>query len=357
MGSEAGLAIVLAVLFLALAAWSHDTYRQFSFTVWVFVAVAAAMFYPQYLREIGGQNTQSWIVPIVQIIMFCMGTTLKLTDFGRVARQPRGVLIGVISQFMMMPFIAFGLAVAFRFPAEVAAGIVLVGSAPSGVASNVMTFIAKGNLALSVTLTAFATLLAPVMTPLLMKSLAGQFVTISFYSMMMSIFNMVLLPIGAALLLTWFLRGRAAWLLRPMPFISMAMLIFVLAFITAAGRDNLLAIGPLLMLTVLIHNGLGYLLGYRFARLAKLDERSSRTVAIEVGMQNGGLAAGLAVEMGRAATMGLAPAVFSSWQNVSGSILANWWRSRPVKDDPLGDRSEVEPTLQGAATSSVGRIR
>ncbi len=331
----AGLPLIIAFTALALGVRCFEAYRVFAFTFWVFAIVSAAMFYPAYVRNVAGYDTSAWIVPFVQLIMFGMGTALSLKDFGGVLKQPRSVVVGAIAQFTIMPFVAVGITLLFGFPPEIAAGIILVGSVPGGVASNVMAFIAKGNLALSVTLTACSTLLAPLLTPLLMTRLAGQMVPISFMSMMVSIFEMVVLPIGAALLLNFLLRGRRTALHEHMPAVSMVLLVLVVGFITAAGRDNLLVIGPLLIVAVIMHSTLGYLLGYSLGRVVRLDEASCRTLAIEVGMQNGGLAGGLATEMGRAATMGLAPAVFSSWQNISGSVLASWWRGRPTDSDTV----------------------
>lgn len=330
----AGLPLIIVFTAGAIAVRSFENYRVFAFTLWVFAIVVAAMFYPQYVRNVGGFDTQAWIVPFVQLIMFGMGTALTVGDFAEVLKEPRSVLAGIIGQFAIMPLVAVSITILLDFPPEVAAGIILVGSVPGGVASNVMTFIARGNLALSVTLTSCATVLAPLLTPFLMTTLAGQFVPISFVTMMGSIFEMVVLPIGAALLLNALLRGRRTALHQHMPAISMVLLVLVVGFITAAGRENLLVIGPLLIIAVILHSTAGYTIGYTLGRIVRLDEASCRTIAIEVGMQNGGLAGGLATEMGRAATMGLAPAVFSSWQNISGSVLASWWRGRPASPGP-----------------------
>jgi BASS family bile acid:Na+ symporter len=158
---------------------------------------------------------------------------------------------------------------------------------------------------------------------------------------METIARMVLLPVGSALFLRWLLKERGRWLYEIMPRISMALLVGVLAFITAAGRDNLLTMGLLLLLVVVIHNVVGFVIGYSACRLLKMDEKTARTISIEVGMQNGGLAGGIATEMGRAATMGLAPAVFSSVQNVTGSLLANWWRTR--EPSPAGGEEPGGP--------------
>jgi BASS family bile acid:Na+ symporter len=191
-----------------------------------------------------------------------------------------------------------------------------------------MSYLAKANLALSVTLTAIATLMAPLMTPLFMKLLAGQYVSVDFWSMVWDITQIIILPIGAGLIFNHFVSGRFKKLDSIMPVISMFSIAFIIAIITAAGRDNLLVVGPLLILAALLHNVSGYFLGYWFARLARMPEQDCRTVALEVGLQNGGLASSLALSMGKLATVGLASAVFSPIMNITGSSLALWWRSR-----------------------------
>jgi BASS family bile acid:Na+ symporter len=162
-----------------------------------------------------------------------------------------------------------------------------------------------------------------------MKLFAGAFVHIDVLDMMWDITKMVILPIAAGLLFNKFLSGKAKWLDKAMPLVSMAGIAFIIVIITAAGRTSLLTIGPLLILLVLIHNISGYLFGYWSGRLFKMSERDCRTIAIEVGMQNGGLASGLAKEMGKMATVGLAPAIFGPLMNITGSILATWWHRKP----------------------------
>jgi bile acid:Na+ symporter, BASS family len=247
--------------------------------------------------------------------------------------MPKAVLIGLGCQFTIMPFVGLSLATIFGFSPEVAAGVILIGSAPSGLASNVMAYLAKANLALSVTLTAVATLLAPLATPILMKFLAGQYVPISFLDMMWSIVKIVIIPIAGGLIFNKIVHGKAKWLDQAMPLLSMGGIAFIITIITAAGRDSLIEIGLILILAGFIHNMSGYFLGYWSCRLFKMDERSCRTIALEVGMQNGGLASGIALEMGKIATVGLAPAVFGPLMNITGSSLATWWRSKPPKDE------------------------
>src|SRR5690348_6386916 len=369
--------------------------RGYQFTAWIIAAVTAAMIYPAAFLKWGSLdlNNKWLILLVVQMVMFGMGTQMSLRDFAGVARAPRGVLVGTVGRFTVMPLAGWVLIKLFHFPAEIAAGVILIGSCSSGLASNVMAYLAQANLALSVTITAVTTLLAPVMTPFWMKLLAGTLVEVSAFKMMTDIIKMVLVPIGAALLHDYLkhasVNGRktvlliaasgAAWLvflaaggwsrLAPnfadaplqlfsvagfllgasvigviyhwltrrlprldhwMPLASMAGIVYFTAVTTAAGRDNLLRIGALLFLVAVLHNTAGYVFGYWLSRASGLDRNSSRSVAFEVGLQNGGMASGLAGAMGKLGTVGLAAAIFSPWMNVSGSVLANYWRKKPA---------------------------
>lgn len=388
--------------FLAFGVRGNPVGKGFSYTIMIFAAVTISMYYPALFLKWGNFELKATIVPLLQIIMFGMGSQMSYRDFAGVIKMPKGVLLGLACQFTIMPIIGFTIATTFGFPPEIAAGIILVGSSPSGLASNVMSFIAKANLALSVTLTAVATMLAPLITPSLMKLLAGQFVPIDFWGMMLSIINMVILPIvaglmfntlaygsetrrskllqglvygliiagknlilfqtseietGAALLqlakdLAWFLllpivaasffsklKGDKKTVLNKLTALfSMAGIGAIILVITAAGRDSLLDIGLLLILACLLHNSAGYFLGYSVCKLARMDEKSCRTIALEVGMQNGGLASGIALEMGRVATIGLAPAVFGPMMNITGSSLATWWRRKSEIQNPESDK-------------------
>ena len=338
-GEDMAPTLIFFFLFLALAARGHKTFKGLSFTILIFAAVSISMFYPTYLLQLGSFQTKSLIVPLLQIIMFGMGTAMSLKDFVGVVKMPKGVLVGLVCQFTIMPVLGFAIATLFAFPPEIAAGVVLIGSSPSGLASNVMAYLAKANLALSVTLTAVSTLLAPLMTPLLMEFFAGEFVPIDFWGMMLSIVKIVILPIIGGLIFNHFFHGKAKWMDKAMPIISMAGIALVIVIITATGRDSLLSIGLFLIIAAIIHNAAGYFLGYWGCRMFKMNERDCRTIALEVGMQNGGLASGIALEMGKVATVGLAPAVFGPWMNISGSSLAMYWRG---KDLPESDKKLEE---------------
>ncbi|MGB5320143.1 bile acid:sodium symporter family protein [Eudoraea sp.] len=328
-----GPLLILLFLSLAWAVRQSPTLKGFSFTVLIFAAVTASMYYPAVFSSLGGFDLKRLIIPLLMIIMFGMGTAMSMKDFRGVVRMPKAVLVGLICQFTIMPFVGFGLAYIFGFPPEIAAGIILVGSSPSGLASNVMSYISGSNLALSLTLTAVATLLAPIFTPALMKLLANELVPIDFWGMLWSIIKIVILPIVAGLIFNRFAHGKFIWLDKAMPVVSMGGIAIIITIITAAGRDSLLSLGLLLIVAVLLHNAIGYFFGYWGSLLFGLDKKSARTVAFEVGMQNAGLASGIALEMGRVATMGLAPAVFGPMMNITGSSLATWWRGKPVEKE------------------------
>nr|WP_293299986.1 bile acid:sodium symporter family protein [Allomuricauda sp.] len=337
---SAGLVIIGVFVFCAYGFSGYESLNGNVFTALIFAGVTLALYYPQYFTYIGDFKLTGLIIPLIQIIMFGMGTSMSVNDFVGIIKTPKGVLVGVTAQLAIMPVMGFLLATVSDFPPEIAAGIVLIGCSPSGVASNVMAYLAKANLALSITITSIATLLAPFVTPLLMKLLAGEFIEIDVLGMMWSIVKMIILPIGAGLLFNKLRGNGAKWLDKAMPIISMLGIGLIIVVITAAGRDSLLDIGGLLMVLVLIHNLFGYTLGYWFARLVGMSERDSRTISIEVGMQNGGLASGIANSLGKIATMGLAPAVFGPLMNITGSILASYWHKRPPKGEEVEEDKE-----------------
>jgi bile acid:Na+ symporter, BASS family len=314
---------------LAIAFQSSELLRGFSYPLIIFAAVSVAMYYPKYFLQVGGFKLSGLILPLLQVIMFGMGTELSFREFRDVVKMPKGILIGIICHYSIMPLLGFTLAGIFNFPKEIAAGIILVGCCPSGLASNVMSYLAKANLALSVSVTSISTLLAPLLTPLLMRILAGQYVTIRFWTMALDIIKIVIVPILAGLLIHSMARNRFTWLGKGMPLVSMFGITLIIMIITAAGRDSLMKVGLLLILAIFIQNAAGYLFGYSAARLLGLAEKDCRTISLEVGMQNGGLASGLALTMGKLATLGLAPALFGPMMNITGSSLASWWHKKP----------------------------
>ena len=321
---------VLCILFIVLAIiiGKNKKLKPFSFSFYVLAAVSFALQYPTAIVTLGEFKTKNLIIPLLQIIMFGMGTTMSLQDFYGVIKMPKGVFIGLLCQFSIMPVVGYSLSVFFYFPPEIAAGIILIGSCPGGLASNVMAYLAKANVALSISLTTIATLLAPIVTPALMKFFAGTLIPIDTWVMMISILKMVILPVLLGLIFNQLLKKQARYLLSFLPQISMFAIIGIIMIITANGRDSLLTVGLSLFCAAVIHNVVGYILGYLSCKLLRLPDQDCRTIAFEVGMQNGGLASGIAVQMGQVATLGLAPAIFGPWMNISGSSLALWWKGR-----------------------------
>lgn len=325
---DTGLCVVGGLVCLAIGGQGNPKIKSLSFTLWVFAAVALGMYFPQYFQKIGDYKLTSLIVPLIQLIMFTMGTEMSIKDFEGVVKTTKAVVIGLVCHFTIMPIIGFLIATTFGFPAEIAAGIILVGCVPSGVTSNLMAFIAKANLPLSITIATVSTLIAPIMTPLLMKILAGQLVEVDFIKMMMHVVQIIIVPVLLGLVINKLIRNGVKWLQTIMPYVSMIGILITLVVVVASGRDNLLNIGPLLFLASIIHHSSGYLLGYWSGRLMKLDEATCRTISLEVGTQNAALASVIALSMGKIATVGLAAVISIPWMTIEGSLLSNWWRNR-----------------------------
>lgn len=304
-------------------------YGGIGFAVFILLTVAFAMCFPDVCRKWGTYETKALIFPLIQVIMFGMGTTLGPDDFLRALKMPGAVLCGLVLQFTVMPLLGYFIGKSMGFPPEIAAGMILVGAAPGGVASNVITYLAKGNVALSVTMTACSTMASPIMTPLLMSWLAGTIVPVDFGSMFSSIIWMIVIPIGGGLVANEVLKRlkwRGEWLDRCLSLVSMVGIAIVLAIIVAESRNDLLNVGMWLILAAIAHNGLGYLLGYWGAYFAGLEESARRTVAIEVGMQNCGMATGLAIQVLKSTQIALPAAIFGPWMSISGAMLAAWWQ-------------------------------
>lgn len=333
---------------LAIAFRGNTFLKGLSYTVMIIGVVTFAMYYPQQFVTIGHFKLSALIIPLLQIIMFGMGTELSLKDFANVLRMPKGIAVGVVFHYLIMPLVGFAIATLFSFPNEIAAGIILVGCCPSGLASNVMAYLAKANLALSVSVTTISTLLAPFLTPLLLQWLGGSFVQIDFWAMVWDITKIVIIPIVAGLAFHYLMRGRFGWLDKVLPLLSMAGIACILAIMVASGRDNLLKVGALLLLATFLHNVAGFFLGYWSARLLKFSEKDSRTISLEVGMQNAGLATGLALTMGKITTAGLAPAIFGPVMNVNGSSLASWWHNHLPREDKSTEKVSAEAGIAKA---------
>jgi BASS family bile acid:Na+ symporter len=328
-----GWLVMLFFTSLALVFQKAEKLKGFSFPLIIFAVVSLSMYYPQYFVSVNGFKLSKLIIPLLQIIMFGIGSELSLKELATVFRTPKKILVGVVCHYTVMPLIGFCLVSVFSFPPEIAAGIILVGCCPSGLASNVMSYLARANLALSIAVTTVSTLLAPLFTPLLMRLLAGRLIEVHFWDLAWDTTKVVIFPILAGLLFHMLLRGKVKWLDKIMPLISMIGIALIIAVITAAGRDSLMKVGMLLILAVFIHNTLGFTLGYWFSRLLGFDEKDCRTISLEVGMQNSGLASGLALLLGGMATIGLAPAIFGPLMNITGSSLSTWWHGRLPKSD------------------------
>jgi bile acid:Na+ symporter, BASS family len=325
----AGKFILLGIVLLFISFYLSKSLKPYLYTLLVSGFALSALLFPAQFTSYGDIDLTLLITPLIQFVMFGMGCTMTFRDFMGIAKSPRGVFVGLACQLTIMPLSGTLLAFLSQMPSEVAAGIILVGCAPSGVASNVLSYLAKANLPLSISITVASTLLAPFSTPLLMRFLAGTLVEIAVLEMMWNIAKMVLVPIGAGLLINHLLKDKAKFLHQLLPLLSMLTIAVVIAIITASGKPYLVKMGGLLLALVVLHNVLGLFLGYFAGRILGMDEKDSRTISIEVGSQNGGLAGALAGSMGKIATMGLAPAVFSVIMNITGSLLASFWRASP----------------------------
>ncbi|GAA3281818.1 bile acid:sodium symporter family protein [Nesterenkonia halobia] len=267
------------------------------------------------------------ITPGLMVIMFGMGLTLTLPDFALVLKRPLPVLLGVAFQFGIMPLLALGIATLLQLPPALAAGMVLVGCVPGGTSSNVVTYLARGDVALSVTMTAISTLLAPLLTPVLTLWLAGQYLPVAASDMAASIVQIVLIPVVGGILLRLLLPRIVAAIQPVLPWVSTLGITFVVMAVVATSHDVIASAGALLMLGVVLHNVLGFGIGYLAGTLTRGSTATRRAIAVEVGMQNSGLAAGLGGQY-FSAEAALPGAIFSVWHNISGGLLASIWGRR-----------------------------
>jgi BASS family bile acid:Na+ symporter len=387
--------LILFGLFYALAigAQKSEKFKGLSFTLQIFAFVSFTLYFPEMFTD-WGFDTNKLIVPSIQVIMFGMGTKLNLRDFIKEFSKPLVVIAGTLMVFVLMPLVAILIIKVWKFPPEVAAGIILVGACPGGVASNVMTYLAKGNLALSVTVTTFATLLSPLVTPLLMMLFAGQLIEVNATSMMISIVNMILIPIFAGIVANKILYGKLEWVKKDLNMIILALCTFIaglvlifipfpavvsslqtglilvawavaivsvtiiairrfngpedwmdivlpklslgaimmyIVIVAAHNKATLLTIGPALFLATIAHNIIGFALGFGTAKAFRLSDADVRALTIEVGLKNSGLAVGLAYDVLKSQAAALAPLIFGTWMNISASSLASFWSQRDPK--------------------------
>lgn len=283
-----------------------------------------------------------FVNPMLGLVMFTMGLTLRPADFALVVQRPLPVVLGVTAQYVVMPLAALLVVTVLQLPPALAAGVVLVGCAPGGTASNVVSYLARGDVALSVTMTSVSTLLAPVLTPLLTLWLAGRYMPLDGAGMARTIVTIVLLPVIAGVLVRLLLAPLAEALLPVLPWLSVATISVIVAIVVSGSAEAMLGAGAIVLVAVVAHNLLGMALGYAVARVARQPVPVRRTTAIEVGMQNSGLAAGLAAQYMEPLSA-LPGAVFSVWHNVSGALFAAWCRRRDRRALATADVAGAEP--------------
>ena len=291
-------------------------FAALGFPVLVIIGGVIGYFAPNTAASFGPQVT-----PLLGIVMFGMGLTLKPVDFALVARRPRPVLIGVVAQFVIMPLVALAVVAIMDLPDAVAAGVILVGCAPGGTSSNVVSYLARGDVALSVTMTSISTLLAPVLTPLLALWLAGEYMPVSAAAMAWSIVKVVLIPVVAGIFIGMLVPRVVAKISAALPWISVAAISAIVCIVVGGAHDTIATAGVLVFVAVVVHNGCGYGLGYLAGLVTKQPVSARRTMAAEVGMQNSGLATSLASTYMNPLSA-LPGAVFSVWHNLSGAVLA-----------------------------------
>ena len=291
----------------------------------VLAAAVLALIFPSMLQQI----RPTVINYLLGVVMFGMGLTLNLQDFKIVFSRPKDVMIGCLAQFTVMPLLAWGLARAFQLDEALALGVVLVGCCPGGTASNVITYLAKGDLALSVGMTGVSTLLAPFMTPFLTWALAGKSVNVDVVGMLLSILWVVILPIVIGLVVKWIWPKFTEQATDYLPAFSSVAIAFIVSIVIAANANKLMAGGLMIVMVVILHNLCGLSLGYLIGRLLGLSDPKRRAISIEVGMQNSGLASSLATIHFAAYPLATIPgAIFSVWHNISGALVARIYTSR-----------------------------
>ncbi len=398
--------LILFVMFYAFAFTVQRTekLKGLSFTFQIFAFVSFTLYFPEIFTN-WGFNTNSLIVPSIQVIMFGMGTKLSFADFAKELSKPLKVIVTTVMCYTLMPLIALLIVNVYHFPPEVAAGIILLGVGPAGAASNVMTYLAKGNLALSMTVTTVTTLIAPVATPFLMKIFAGQLIEVDTIGMMISILNMLFIPVFAGIIINKILYGNLTWTKKDMnigimaiisflvgfvllfipfpailkslktgliliawaitivsvtiivirrtngpanwmdivlPKLSLAAIMLYIVIVAAHNKATLLTIGPALFIATIVHNLLGYISGYSLSKAFGFSEADARAITMEVGTKNAGLAVGLAYDVLKSQAAALAPLIFGTWMNISASSLATFWSQRePRVKEPRAKQANL----------------
>lgn len=310
-----------------------------TFAVWVILFAVAGYFLPATFSPFA-----PYIVTLLGVIMFGMGLTLSLDDFKEVGRRPWDVSIGVLGQFIIMPMIAVLLTTIIPMSPEVAAGVILVGCCPGGTSSNVMTYLSKGDVALSVACTSVTTLLAPIATPFLVWFFASQYLPVDAMSMFISIVKVILVPLALGFALQKLVPGLVRVATPALPLVSVVGIVLIVAAVVAVNQAAIATSGLMIFAVVVLHNGIGYLLGFFAARACGLSLAKRKAIAIEVGMQNSGLGAALA--SAHFSPLAAVPsAIFSVWHNISGALLSNFFsrlsEEEPVSGPVTGHRSRI----------------
>lgn len=286
----------------------------------IVLAVAAGAF---FAPGVFGHIKTSWVTPLLGCVMFGMGLTLNISDFKGVFSKPKDVIVGCLCQFTIMPVLAFLLSKAFHLPAELAIGVILVGCCPGGTSSNVITYLSKGDTALSVGMTAISTILAPVLTPILVKIFAGEMVPVDVMGMFLSIIEVIIAPIALGLIVKEFLPKATSAVTAYLPAFSTIVITMIVAAVVSANAASLHTCGILVIAVVILHNLCGYALGFLVGKSLGLSSPKQTAVSVEVGMQNSGLACSLAASHFSTMAMASVPgAVFSVWHNISGALVA-----------------------------------
>ncbi|MGD8190482.1 bile acid:sodium symporter family protein [Brevibacillus ginsengisoli] len=300
-----------------------------TFSVWVILFASLGFFAPGVFVGLKGN-----ISLFLGIVMFGMGLTLSSADFREVFRRPMDVAIGVVGHYLIMPMLAFGLAIALDLPPDIAVGVILVGCCPSGTASNVMTFLAKGDVALGVSIASVSTLIAPLATPGIISLLAHKWMDINASSLFVDIMKVVIIPIILGVVVKALFKKQAEASTKALPLVSTIAIVLIVAIVVAVNKGKILETGPMIFAVVILHNCLGFLLGYLFAKLFKMNLAKRKAVTLETGMQNSGLGAALAAAHFNPIAA-VPSAIFSVWHNISGSILATWFSKRTEESLPV----------------------
>lgn len=309
------------------------------FAIWVICIAVIAFIVPDPFLIFGG-----YITILLGIVMFGMGLTLKAVDFKMILTNPVPVIIGVCAQYIIMPLTAFLIAYMMNLPAELAAGLVLLGSVPGGTASNVMVYLAKGNVPLSITMTSFSTLLAPIATPLILLLLAGKWMPVDPMAMFTSIIQVIILPIILGLVIRKFAPNVVEMSINVIPLISVVAIIIIVSAVVAGNVASIASAGFIIFTAVMLHNAFGLLLGYLTALALGLDESNRRAISIEVGMQNSGL--GVALATAHFGPLAALPSVLGAvWHNISGPILATYWSKKTANVAPIPSKQMQESNV------------